>query len=197
MRINQRNVSANQQNVLRQEIARARQSGPLPEPICTPDCPDYNSGTGCDRRCEYAPARLSSEPETYPLESKITPLVFELKKLGIFHPCWSCEGHNDHSGNLWKYPSVWFYSDSVVHVRALANAIEALNISVKLSARWNITLTFSDPDNPDTTFSLEPNLFEREGSLAGLQSDITALAENLERQFGIECSRLERHADGT
>jgi len=52
----------------------------------------------------------------FPIESGIAPLVFELKRLGVFEPCWSCEGHNDPGGNLWKIPRVWFYCDSVVQV---------------------------------------------------------------------------------
>lgn len=194
MKIDQRARPPSARSVLRAEIARARQMGPVPEPVCTSDCPDYDSRASCHRTCVFAPARLSSEPETYPLEPLITPLVFELKKLGVFHPCWSCEGHTDNSGKVWKYPGVWFYSDSVVHVRALANAIDAMNTTLKLSARWNIAVTFSDPDNPDTTFSLEPTNVDQDASLRTLQSDVSALAENLERSYWGECARLERHA---
>ena len=92
-------------------------------PVCVDACPDYDLRAGCRRDCAKAPARLSSDPDRFPVEEKIAPLVFELKKLGVFFPCWSCEGHNDPSGKLWKLPRVWFYADSVVHLRLLSDAI--------------------------------------------------------------------------
>ena len=37
---------------------------------------------------------LSSDPERYPIEPGIVPLVFALRGLRVFEPCWSCEGHD-------------------------------------------------------------------------------------------------------
>ena len=110
----------------------------------------------CHRFCPAAPRRLSSEGERGPVEPLVAPLVFELKKLGVFYPCWSCEGHEDQNGQVRNIPRVWFYADSVVHIRGLAEAINGLRNAGRLAARWQIVLTHSDADNPDTTFSLEP-----------------------------------------
>lgn len=191
MRIDQRQDGSARKIALKREIERARDLGPMQDPVCLPNCPDYDADLGCERSCIQAPLRLSSDPESFPVEPLIAPLVFELKKLGLFHPCWSCEGHNDNGGKLWKNPRLWFYSDSVVHVRALANTIEALHGARKLSVRWVVLLTFSDPDNPDTTFGLEPIIDNIETKLADLQADVLVLTENLDSVFWRELSRLE------
>ncbi|MGZ5853148.1 MAG: hypothetical protein ACXWJ0_03310 [Xanthobacteraceae bacterium] len=120
----------------------------------------------------------------------VAPLVFELKRLGIFHPCWSCEGHTDQAGALVKIPRIWFYSDSVVHLRALADTIDRLYAAQRLSSRWHLVLTFSDPANPDTTFSLEPES-AADNSLTALQSDLRIMSETLGREFLLACDTLE------
>jgi hypothetical protein len=175
------------------ELQRALEAGPVPDPVCCPDCPEYSPARGCYRNCPFAPSRLSSEPEAYPLEQMVTPVVFELKRLGIFTPCWSCEGHNDPAGNLWKIPRVWFYSDSVVHVRALANAMHELFLARRLSASWIVNLTFSHPDNPDTTFSLEPK-FSETLFLPELQNDLKNISEGLHNHFYQSCDQLRDQA---
>jgi hypothetical protein len=151
-------------------------------------CADYRASIGCHRFCPAAPRRLSSEGERSPVEPLVAPLVFELKRLGMFYPCWSCEGH-DRDGNLWKIPRVWFYADSVVHIRALAEAVGRLFNHRRLSARWQIVLTYSDADNPDTTFSLQPELGP-ESALRLLQDDMRVMADELARTFWLACDAL-------
>ncbi|MCF8476557.1 MAG: hypothetical protein K9G60_05980 [Pseudolabrys sp.] len=119
----------------------------------------------------------------------VAPLVFEIKKLGVFHPCWSCEGHANQAGDIWKIPRVWFYSDSVVHVRALADAVDRMHADRRLSTRWHLVLTFSDPGNPDTTFSLEPEPAANE-PLHSLQADLRAMADDLAPRFWHACDAL-------
>jgi hypothetical protein len=171
------------------EVRRAHALAPAPDPVCCPHCPDYRPSLGCHRDCLAAPRRLSSEGEHSPVEALVAPLVFELKRLGVFHPCWSCEGHDDQAGNLLKMPRLWFYADSVVHVRALADAVDRLFGARLLSARWQVVVTYSDPENPDTTFSLEP---ERGGvdRLRPLQDDLRALAEGVAGAFQLACDAL-------
>jgi hypothetical protein len=94
-------------------------------------------------------------------------------------------GHTNQAGDLWKLPRIWFYSDSVVHVRALADAIDRL-----YAARWRLVLTHSDAANPDTTFSLEPE--PAAGSvLSALQADLRVVAGELARQFVLACDALQ------
>ncbi len=191
MRIALRNQGHERKDFVAAEVRRAHELGPRPEPVCCACCPDYRPSSGCHRHCAAAAWRLAGEGG--PLEPLVAPLVFELKKLGVFHPCWSCEGHDDAAGKLWKIPRVWFYSDSVVHVRALAEAIDRLYGAGRLSARWQLVLTFSDPANPDTTFSLEPEP-AADRALSGLQADLLAMAEELPRQFWGACDALAARA---
>jgi hypothetical protein len=132
---------------------------------------------------------MSSEGEHGPVEPLVAPLVFELKKLGVFHPCWSCEGHSTEAGDVWKIPRIWFYADSVVHLRALAEAINRLFHADRLSARWHVVLTHSDPSNPDTTFSLEPES-SADTSLDALQGDLRVMADMLDQYFWLACDGL-------
>jgi hypothetical protein len=175
------------------EVKRAHALGPMPDPVCCAHCPDHTPSIRCHRYCPAAPRRLSSEGERSPVEPHIAPLVFELKKLGVFYPCWSCEGHCDETGRLWKIPRVWFYADSVVHLRALANAVNRLSNAGRLSTSWRIVLTHSDEDNPDTTFSLEPEP-SADSSLDALQSDLRVMADELAGAFWYACDALGTRA---
>ena len=123
----------------------------------------------------------------------VAPLGFELKKLGVFHPCWSCEGHTNGAGHLWKIPRIWFYADSVVHIRALADAVDRLAHARQLFAPWRVVLTHSDGANPDTTFSLEPEA-PADAALDDLQADLRVMADELGRHFWLACDALAAHA---
>ncbi|MGE4165240.1 MAG: hypothetical protein AB7E67_04565 [Xanthobacteraceae bacterium] len=101
---------------------RARELDPVSDPVCCKYCPDLSDSVRCHRHCASAAIRLSTDSR-YPIEPLVAPLTFELKRLGAFHPCWSCEGHNDAAGRLNKKPALWFYVESVVHIRALAGAL--------------------------------------------------------------------------
>jgi hypothetical protein len=171
------------------EIRRAHALGPMPDPVCCAHCVDYRPSIRCHRYCPAAPRRLSSEGELSPVEPLVAPLVFELKRLGVFHPCWSCEGHCDQAGLLRTIPRVWFYADSVVHIRGLANAVGSLFNAGLLSVRWRIVVTHSDTDNPDTTFSLEPEP-STDSSLARLQGDLRVMADELAEAFRRACDAL-------
>ena len=190
MQIEPRKDIAARKSLVGLELRRAHELGPAPDPVCCAHCPDYKPSIGCHRDCPAAPRRLSSEGERSPVEPLVAPLVFELKKLGIFYPCWSCEGHTNQAGELWKIPRIWFYSDSVVHVRALADAIDRLYAVRRLSTRWHLVLTHSDTANPDTTFSLEPELAAG-SSLGALQNDLRVMAGDLGRHFFLACDALE------
>ncbi len=175
------------------EVRRAHALGPIPDPVCCSHCADYAPSARCHRYCPAAPRRLSSEGERSPVEPLVAPLVFELKKLGVFHPCWSCEGHVDQAGKMRNVPRVWFYADSVVHVRGLAEAVTRLLNARRLSARWQVVLTHSDADNPDTTFSLEPEL-AADNSLDLLQADLRVMADELGPTFWLVCDALAAQA---
>lgn len=185
------NTAARNKRVVR-DIARAHELGPAPDPVCCGHCPDMSETVRCHRYCPSAAKRLSSD-QRFPLEPLVAPLVFELKRLGVFYPCWSCEGHNDAEGRLNKKPSIWFYADSVVHIRALAGAIDAMRNNGRLALPWQVTVTHSDPDNPDVTFSLEPAV-GTERTLDELQNDLRVMADEIAGYFWTACDSLARHA---
>ena len=163
-------------------------------PVCSPDCPEARPGR-CTRRCPDIPRALSSDPERHPVEARIAPLVFELKRLGVFDPCWSCEGHNDPQGKLWKIPRVWFYCASVVHVRVLADAVRQMYGERKLNAPWRVALTLSTKENPDTAFSLEPDVESLKIGLAALHVDVETLAEQLQHVVHLEARQLAKSVE--
>jgi hypothetical protein len=149
-----------------------------PEPVCGSACPK-RADRHCSRDCPEIPLALSDDPVRYPLEPGIAPLVYELTALGVFQTCWSCEGHESADGQLWKRPQVWFYADSQVAVRLLADCLSALSLSRELNAEWLIAVTFSDYENPATTFALAPNVGMAGHSLAALRQDARTIAARL------------------
>jgi hypothetical protein len=124
---------------------------------------------------------LSSDPVAYPIEPGIVALVYAMTRLGLFAPCWSCEGHARADGSLLKTPSVWFNCDTAAHLRLLWDGLAKLRNAARLSTAWRIAVTFSDPDNPRTTFALEPALSADDPpTLQQLQRDADEIARALQ-----------------
>ncbi len=193
MKIDRRKDGRGRVAQVRQELGEILHGGMDGVPVCASDCPRAGPGR-CSRHCPDLPRMLSSDPENHPLESRIAPLVYELKRLEVFDPCWSCEGHNGTDGALWKIPRVWFYCRSVVHLRVLADALKELHLDRRLSVQWRVVLTFSDGDNADTTFSLEPSPADPRPPLAALQRDVDTIAEHLRDVVFDEALKLSRNA---
>ncbi len=198
MKIERRKDGCGRVARIRQELGEILHGGMDGVPVCAPDCPKAGAAR-CSRHCPDIPRVLSSDPENHPLEGRIAPLAYELKRLEVFDPCWSCEGHNDAEGALWKIPRVWFYCRSVVHLRVLADALKELHLDRRLSVQWRVVLTFSDGDNADTTFSLEPDALAPSrraprSPLAALQRDVETIAEHLREVVFNEALKLSRNA---
>ena len=198
MRIERRKDGRGRAAQIREELGEILHGGMDGVPVCAADCPRAGPGR-CSRHCPDIPRMLSSDPENHPLESRIAPLVYELKRLEVFDPCWSCEGHNGTDGALWKIPRVWFYCRSVVHLRVLADALKELHLDRRLSVQWRVVLTFSDGDNADTTFSLEPGSLAPSPAasrppLAALQRDVDTIAGHLRDVVFDEARKLSRNA---
>jgi len=191
MRIGRHGGGDLEKDQLRSELDEILKADMDRVPVCGAACQKANEKT-CSRHCPDIPQALSSDPQRHPLETRIAPLVFELKRLGVFEPCWSCEGHNRPDGSFWKLPQVWFYCRSVVHLRVLADGVKELHVAGKLSVPWQVAITFSDGDNVDTTFSLHPVIDPANVHLAALQSDIDSIAAHLSDQVFTEALRLSR-----
>lgn len=154
-----------------------RQGCRASEAPCMPACPCAGA-RNCSPYCAEATRALSSHPDTDPLEPGIAPLIFQLKKLRVFQPYWSCEGHADADGKSWKVPRVWFYSDDVVHARILSDCLSDLRGRGVLACRWQVALTYCEPENCGAAFALEPAPDEP-APLAELQADARRIADAL------------------
>jgi hypothetical protein len=178
---------------LRDELKEILGSERPNEKVCGPSC--QRAGPfKCSRDCPDIAKALSSDPERFPLETRIAPLVFELKRLAVFEPCWSCEGHNHPDGTLWKLPQVWFYCRSVAHLRVLGEGVKGLHVAEKLNVPWQVSVTHSDGDNTDTTFSLHPNIDLDTTNLGALQKDIDTIAAHLRDSVFASALALSRQA---
>ena len=186
MKIERRTKDRRDDTELRADLARVsattehpgRACGPGCKAVC-PTCPSTICNCNCSRDRPDIPVKMTTDAN-FPIESSVAPLVYELKRMGIFEPCWSCEGHNDQNGKLWKIPRVWFYCASAVKVRVLSDVLKNLKIKERITAPWQVSLTYSEEDNPAARFSLEPvigpdSLF----TLDDLRHDIKVISEFL------------------
>lgn len=189
MRIERRKGNRRQAKSLKDDLvdflefnaSEGRPCGPGCERVC-PTCGSTSCQCVCSADCEHIPTTISTDPERHPIEAGIAPLVYVLQKTGHYHPCWSCEGHLDLSGEkVWKIPRVWFYCSSTTHVRLLADVLQDFRLDHVTHVPWQVKVSFSEDANPDTTFSLRPDLADQEDvTLENLQGDARAIADHLE-----------------
>lgn len=175
------------------DIADARPvTGRVCGAVCTMRCGACGSrkcACMCRPACARAPYCLSSDPEHYPIEPAILPLVFAMRRSGIFHPVWSCEGHTDSDGALWKRPAVWFCCAAPSHGRVLADSLFAMHHDGRLATRWQVSLGCSELRSLETTFALQP-VFEGDApDLAVLRSDVAVIAGAIIAQTR-KCARM-------
>ncbi|MCG8360505.1 MAG: hypothetical protein MI920_33495 [Kiloniellales bacterium] len=175
--------------LLRESLSEVVLSPGTARPVCGPAC-ELARRQDCSPACPALPQALSSDPEKHPIEDRIAPLVFVLKQLAVFEPCWSCEGHNDGSGQLWKSPQIWFYARAEVYARLLADCLTDLTFRNLLSARWQVAVLQSDPNNPATTFALQPAFIEELPTLSTLQADIDGLVAQLPARYRERAAKL-------
>jgi hypothetical protein len=92
-----------------------------------------------------------------------------------------------------KDPASGFTAVPSSIIRGLDEAVGRLFNARRLSSRWQIVLTYSDPDNPDTTFSLQPDPGP-ETFLSSLQGGLRVLADEPGRTFWLVCDALAAQA---
>ncbi len=125
---------------------------------------------------------LSTDPENYPIESGIVPLVFSLCSLRECQPYWSCEGHQFPNGDI-KIPQVWFYSRSWVYPKLISEYLVDLKRIKKICNHWHVRLTFAEGLLVGG-FSIEPDLKAiGEISLSTMQYDAKIIAEDLAKNL--------------
>jgi hypothetical protein len=165
------------------ELEKFRHQTPHPMPICNPNCDDINNKS-CSRECEKIPSMLSSDP-TMPLETAIAPLVFEMKRLVVFKPVWSCEGHENY-GKIGKIPRIWFNCMSVTWLKLLGDILMQLFTKKRTMALWEVKSVSVGKEDVAALFSLEPCNYDETKTILDLQADSFYLAENIFNLFEAE-----------
>jgi len=150
---------------------------------CTLSCSNVSHAAGCRCRCSPGCAdaahNLSAEPDRYPIELLVVPIVYELSASGLAQPCWSCEGHNDASGTLYKWPRVWFYASSVTYVELLRAALADLFDAGRTGRAWEVKRCAWQPHPASVMYVLEPCRAGDEPTLRQLHRDLRVLGRTL------------------
>ena len=144
--------------------------------VC-PTCGETSCDCQCHIGCEGIATAMVAEPERFPIEGKVVPLVYAIATIPHLQPIWSCEGHAQQSGDLLRHPQIWFYAENHQHIDEIEDVLGRLES--QLHGRWR--LQFSEMRNNTPVYILEA--FESEDvPLEGMQSDITLLASQLQKK---------------
>lgn len=130
---------------------------------------------------------MSSDPERYPIEPKIVPLVYAMHASRVCPPCWSCEGHwAEDRETVIKLPRVWFYAHSAMYPRLIAEYLDDLTFQKKLVNPWTVRV-LSWSSGLSTRFSIEPGMLPGIGvNLTQLQHEAKTIAENLNQVLRVK-----------
>lgn len=161
---------------------------------CKKAMTDYSD---CSPKCESAAAMLSSDPEKFPIEEHVLALVFEFSKLKVIQPCWSCEGHLNMDGKLWRLPQAAFYSSSQIYPQLISYYLNDLLFTKKISYPWLLSITSYGGADEVTTYSLEPRIsIDTEYRLDILQQDLLVIgddfSDNIKKLAGMMLKRIKK-----
>jgi len=144
----------------------------------------------CSSQCQQAPEALSIEPERYPIESKVVPLVFELTASRLMQTCWSCEGHMDQNNKLWKVPQVSFYCDSPIYPKLVLIHLTRLFQTKLLGYRWHVVLS-DFTQTLSLTYSIQPDLNQEDSPRLGLlQNDLQVISNDMHGNLKLIATEL-------
>lgn len=158
------------------------QPGPEVIPPCS-RCQSHQT-LKCSPQCSEAQTALSSQPDEFPIEHAIVPLVYGLASTRVIQTCWSCEGHMDNQNRLIRLPCVSFYTSSPVYSQLIQLHLINLRMDKLLAYQWQVVLS----DYSQTwgiTYSLIPNLNleTKEIRLGSLQNDLKIMAKDLQQKM--------------
>ena len=137
------------------------------------------AGDFCSEPCQHAAKVISSESDRYPIEPLVFPLVFALSRFNFIKPCWSCEGHNDQYGKLWKLPQVWFYTCSPCYAHLIGKFLWEMKKTKLIQYDWRVSLS-AFGDLSCATYIIETALLPDNCELTELQLDLEVLANCFE-----------------
>ena len=131
--------------------------------------------------CPAAPLQMSSDPELYPIEQYVVPVIYAIYTLRLLMPCWSCEGHLDASQNVTKLPKVWFYSVSPFYAKLVSQVLADLRQKRATENDWVVRILPFSQSMFTLTYCIEPNKDQYFGyyELTSLQHDMLIIGENL------------------
>lgn len=176
--------------LIRQPAAKELRPCPYCRLPCESAHPAHCAVT-CDATCDNAPYALSSEPEQHPIERRVVKLVFELNSLRLLQTCWSCEGHLNARGELWKLPQVSFYAASPLYPKLLAAYLSRLKHQSQLHYPWRVGMVdFGQTWGP--TYLLEPatTYYTEPIQLDRLQEDLHRIGDDLAERMKQEAQQM-------
>ena len=169
-------------NILQSVIQQSGPSVVRPCPACVSPCScSGSSSCGCDCSwdCPSLPEQLSSDPEKYPIEKEIIPLVFAVNSLQHCPSYWSCEGHENEDGELLKVPRVNFYSNTTQIPSLITECLVILSYKKVTAYRWKVT-SVGMTDDLQSQYMIEPDMVLGEKNILSiLQQDVRKIASNL------------------
>ena len=123
----------------------------------------------------------------------MVPLVYALAQSGVFQPFWSCEGHADPNGEIYRLPQVWFYAASQVHIQLLIEKIASLCSQKLVAIDWRINLTYSQ-DEFLPAYSLAPQVTEDSShNLSEMQQELAIIAEHVRDLSQLAKEKADKH----
>lgn len=184
------------QNLINELNILIRQPSALQSPPCK-NCLDsdrrhWRGEGGCSPECEHAAYALSEDPNRYPIEAHVLPLVFELTSIRLVKTCWSCEGHLDINGELWKLPQVSFYADKPIYSQLLCNYLARLYWRKKLHYPWEVVLT-NFGRSWDISYTIKCDLSRiQKPDIKLMQEDLVEMANDLAKNIKMDARTLIR-----
>lgn len=167
----------------------------LQSPPCK-NCSEKDSSSWdrakCSAKCDHAPYALSEEPERYPIEEHVVPLVFELTSMRLVQTCWSCEGHLDIDGEVWKLPQVGFYSKKPIYSQLICNYLAYLHWRKELYYPWEVVLT-NFGGTWDVTYTIKCDLSRvKNPDINLMQKDLVNMSKDLSERIKGDARSLIR-----
>ena len=169
-------------NILQSVKGQAGPKQKRPCPTCDSPCPCSGSSVcacNCSYDCPSLHKELSLDPERYPIEKEIIPLVFAINSLHACPSYWSCEGHENRNGELIKLPRVNFYSSSTILPSLITESLVVLSFKKVVKYRWKVS-SAGMTEQLQAQYVIEPDVSPGElNILSELQSDVRCIADHL------------------
>ncbi|MDH5545711.1 MAG: hypothetical protein OEZ43_08965 [Gammaproteobacteria bacterium] len=143
--------------------------------VVCPSCGAKSCDCQCNMDCSGIARAMVAEPDRFPIESQVLPLVYAIATNSPWQPIWSCEGHAQQDGELLRHPQVWFYAENHIRIDSVKQVLDQLGAQLK--AKWRVE--FSELRQNTPVYILEA--YDSESvALKDMQRDIQLLAKHLD-----------------